>query len=142
MSLDQKRILVVEDEPHVGQALWRALTLLDPAYGVEAVESAEAALDRLEHINFDVVVTDFKLPGMSGLELLEHVRQRCPSTRTILITAYGTAQVEDRGRRLADVYLPKPFGMRDFISTVQQALYPKPDDPTPSKTMPHGSGLS
>ncbi len=122
--MGQKRILVVEDEPHVGQALWRALTLLDPDYGVEAVESAEAALDRLERSAYDVVVTDFKLPGMSGLELLEQVRSLYPAARTILITAYGTSQVEDRGRRLADVYLPKPFGMRDFITTVRRALYP------------------
>lgn len=118
-----KSVLVVEDEPSVAQALCRVLTLASQeGYHVESCDSGESALACLAGNRFDLVITDLRMPGMSGLELLEQVRRISPTTRCILITAYGTPHVQDRVDHLADAYLPKPFGMRSFVATVEQAL--------------------
>ncbi len=121
--MTQQRILIVEDEPALSSTVRRALSMPEGGgYAVECCESGEAALARFQDTSFDLVITDLRMPGISGLELLEHVHRISPGTRTILITGFGTPQVEDHARRLADAYLPKPFEMRTLIDTVQHTL--------------------
>ncbi len=118
-----QRIMIVEDEPHVSETLRRVLSLPDGGgYEVECYGSGEPALARFQEMTFDLVITDLRMPGMSGLELLEQIHKISPGTRSILITAFGTPQVEDRAHRLADAFLPKPFKMRSLLETVQQTL--------------------
>lgn len=124
--MNGKRILIVEDEQLIGLALGRFLSLPGSGgYRVEVCNSAEEALTRLEANQFDLLISDFRLPGMDGLELLEHVRQSDPDTRGILITAFGSAQVEEQAHLLANAYILKPFRLREVIQVVQQVL----DDP-------------
>lgn len=121
--MKQQRILIVEDERPLALTLRRALSTPDGGgHAVECCENGEAALVRCQEVPFDLIITDLRMPGMNGLELLEHVRMISPGTRSILITAFGTPEVEDRARRLADAYLPKPFELRAFIETVQHTL--------------------
>jgi DNA-binding NtrC family response regulator len=68
-------------------------------------------------------VVDYCLPGADGLELLKQLNDICPSTRTILITAYGSPEVKDQAYHLrACQYLAKPFHIEDLMYTVQQVL--------------------
>lgn len=128
--MSPERILVVEDELRVAQALSRVLALPEGGgHTVETCESGEAALDRLQTSRFDLVITDLRMPGMSGLELLEHVHRISPQTRTVLITAYGTPQIEERAKELADAYVPKPFNMQGFVRMVRQILAVRPPEP-------------
>ncbi|MBI5300773.1 MAG: response regulator [Chloroflexi bacterium] len=121
--MSPERILVVEDEVRVSQALCRVLALPEGGgHTVEACESGETALERLQAQRFDLVITDLRMPGMSGLDLLEHVHRISPTTRTVLITAYGTPQIEARAKELADAYVPKPFNMQGFVRLVRQTL--------------------
>jgi len=125
-----KQILIVEDETNVAQALARALTMIDEnAYQVDQCASAEDALERLRAKHYDLLVTDLRMEGMSGLEFLEQLPQVSPTTRSILITAYGSPQVETRAKLLANAYLPKPFSMKSFITVVKQALATAPFAP-------------
>ncbi len=119
----KKRILIVEDEMRVALALGRALQ--DPSggdYEVEICYSADDALIRLRHEKYDLVITDLRMPGSSGLELIRHVREISPETRTVLITAFGSPEVEEQTKKLATTYVTKPFSLRDFIATVHNIL--------------------
>ena len=119
----ESRILIVDDEQPVAQALQRALSLPQGGgYLVESCESGEAALERLERAHFDLLISDLRLPGINGLDLIEQARQRNPGMRSVLITAFGSAEVEERALSATDAYVPKPFHLRDMIQIVQRIL--------------------
>ncbi|HLF29099.1 MAG TPA: response regulator [Anaerolineae bacterium] len=121
--MPSKRILIVDDEPRVGFFLKESLESLGRGYTVAHVPSGEAALDEMAREPYHLVVTDLRMPGMSGLDLLSRVREVAPDTRTILITAYGSDEVETASQRLkASYYFTKPFPIDDFTSAVQDAL--------------------
>ena len=118
-----KRILIVDDEAKVAFFLQESFESLGRNYQVVRTESGESALEEMEQKPFDVVITDLRMPGMSGLELMQQVREKSPDTRIILITAYGSDDVEAETRRLrAYRYFTKPFHVEDLIAAVQEAL--------------------
>ncbi len=118
-----KRILVVDDEKIVAFFLSETLAELGLEYQVETASSAEDALNKIALEPFSLVITDLRMPGMSGLELIDQVRQISPGTRTILITAYGDDEVEAEARRLGVYdYITKPFQMDRFTQMVERAL--------------------
>ncbi|MFM8319777.1 MAG: response regulator, partial [Chloroflexota bacterium] len=117
------RILLVEDALGISRALGRALSLSQgDEFSVESCDRAELAVEYLQERSFDLLITDLRLPGMSGLELLEWAQRSCPELRSILITAYGTPQLEEQARRLTDAYLPKPFRLNDLLRLVRVVL--------------------
>ncbi|MDH4136194.1 MAG: response regulator [Anaerolineae bacterium] len=124
MSADsKKRILIVDDEKKVAFFLQESLEDLGDNYEVVSAETAEAALQQIESQPFDLIITDLRMPDINGLELIQRVRAISPETRTILITAYGSDEVEAEARRLqAYSYFTKPFHIEDFMKTVQEAL--------------------
>ncbi len=125
-----ERILVVEDELRVAQALCRVLALPEGGgHTVEHCETGEAAIERLQKDHFDLIITDLRMAGISGLDLLEHAHRASPTTRAVLITAYGTPQIEDRAKELAAAYVAKPFSMQSFVRTVRQILATMPPAP-------------
>ena len=120
-------ILIVEDEDRVATVLGRVLSL--PQGGGHTVitcGSGEEALLRLSETSIDLIITDLRMPGMTGLDLLETAHQISPNTRSILITAFGTLEVEQRAHFLANTYLPKPFQLKDFLQAVETALVAPP----------------
>jgi DNA-binding NtrC family response regulator len=121
--IEPKRILIVDDEKKVAFFLREGLEGLGEGYEVTSTESAESALRELDSNSFDLVVTDFRLPGLNGLQLMERLRRSSPATRTILITAYGSDEVEAAAYKLrARRYLAKPFRIEDFVRTVRETL--------------------
>jgi CheY-like chemotaxis protein len=120
---DSKRILVVDDEPKVAFFLQESLESLEHNYQVVRAETGESALMEMDRARFDVMITDLRMPGMSGLELMQRVKENFPETRTILITAYGSDDVEAETRRLnAYRYFTKPFHIEDLTTAVQEAM--------------------
>ena len=120
---DRKNILIVDDEPKVAFFLQESLESLGNNYQVMRAGSAEAALLEIDHTSFDVVITDLRMPGMNGLELMQRVKDKSPRTRTILITAYGSDEIEAETRRLqAYRYFTKPFHVEDLTTAVHEAL--------------------
>jgi CheY-like chemotaxis protein len=120
---NKKRILIVDDEKKVAFFLQESLEDLGDNYEVVSAETAEVALQQIESQAFDLIITDLRMPGINGLELMKRIRAISPKTRTILITAYGSDEVEAEARRLqAYSYFTKPFHIEDLMETVQEAL--------------------
>ncbi len=115
------RVLIVDDEPDVCRGL--KLVLESEGIRAETAPSAEEALETLRHSPFDVVVSDYKLGGMDGMELLKKIKNEWPSTGIVMITAFGSIEgaVEAMSSG-AFHYVTKPFVAEDLVSTVREAL--------------------
>ncbi len=119
----KKSVLLVEDDHNVALVLRDGLTDLDVAPEIEIVASGEEALQRMAHRDWDLVLTDHRMPGMTGLDLIETLKTLAPATRTILITAYDSAELEQAANRLNVYrYMPKPIPLSDLKRVVQSAL--------------------
>ncbi|HTU63186.1 MAG TPA: response regulator, partial [Polyangiales bacterium] len=92
------RILIVDDEPDILQAFERMLT--NEGHEVECTLSADEALDLLDRMSVDLVVTDLTMPRMDGFELLTRLRQRGDDTPTVVISGGGTVEAAVRAIRL------------------------------------------
>ncbi len=118
-----KRILVVDDEKSLLFVLREKLERLDSSYEVFTASDGFAALKEMESHTFDLIITDYKMAGMDGLELLASIRFKQPNARVVLMTAYSSDALESEARRLqAYNYLTKPLDMKAFGALVQDAL--------------------
>lgn len=118
-------ILIVEDEKNLALTLAQALRLgSDGRYEVETSVSAELARSLLESKEYDVVISDLRLPGEDGLSLITFAKDKYPDTHTILMTGFGTEDVEAQADRSTEGYLTKPFDMLDLLMMVQKVVGP------------------
>ena len=120
------RILVVDDEALIRWSLVE--TLSDSGYEVVAVTDAESAVQVVTAaaVPFDVALLDFRLPDSNDLTLLSCLRQLTPTTRMILMTAYGTPEIFQRALDLgAYCILNKPFEMSALSPLVTEARAPR-----------------
>jgi DNA-binding NtrC family response regulator len=112
-------VLIVDDERNMRRSLETMLT--DEGYGVRAAESAEAALERLAHEPFFMVITDARLGGMSGYELLGKIRGQWPDTAALMITAYATPKLAVEAIKAGAMdYLSKPFAPEELFLAVSR----------------------
>src|ERR1051325_10926355 len=115
------RILVVDDEASVRDAL-RATFAAD-GYAVQAVDGGVQAIAELEKQDADVVLVDLTLPRISGLEVLDRIRQGWPHTEVIVITGQASISTAvDAIKRGAYHYVTKPFTADEILHLVGQAL--------------------
>ena len=114
-------ILVVDDEPVVREALRRLLSL--DGYDVVVAVSGDEALSCIPRQGFDVIVSDIRMPGLNGLQLLERLRAANPRVGVILVTAYADVDTAVEALRLgANDFLLKPFEMDDLRRSVERVL--------------------
>ena len=117
-SPDNLRVLIVEDEPRYRNLLEREVVAM--GHRASACERAEEALALLDTETFDAAILDLNLPGMSGMEFLEQVRESQPEVAVIINTAYGDMPTAVQALRLEAVdFLPKPCGLDD----IERALF-------------------
>ncbi len=117
----QEELLVVDDEPQMLIAIDE--TLRRSGYSVTTAGSGLEALCRLKERYFQLVITDMRMPEVSGLELLKKVKTVAPQTPVVLLTAYGTIQTAvDAMRHGAFDYLLKPFSAESLEGVVRRAL--------------------
>lgn len=107
-SRQKRRVLFVDDDPLILQGLQRVLRLLRNDWELHFAESGPHALERLEALSFDVVVTDMQMPGMSGAELLVEVQKRHPRTVRIILSGQADQDQLMRCIGCAHRFLPKP----------------------------------
>ncbi|MBK7974816.1 MAG: sigma-54-dependent Fis family transcriptional regulator [Deltaproteobacteria bacterium] len=114
-------VLVVDDEPPI-RALCRRVLDRD-GYDVEEASDGRAALELLDLGEFDVVVTDLRMPELQGLDLLREVKARQPEVEVIIITAHGTVHdaIEAMKQGALD-FLVKPFDLEELSLSVAKAL--------------------
>jgi DNA-binding NtrC family response regulator len=110
-------VLVVDDEKNLRASL--STMLGDEGYRVATVESAEEALSRLEREDFFMMITDARLGGMNGYELLGRVRQQYPDLPVIMLTAYATPKLAVEAIQAGAIdYLSKPFAPEELLHAV------------------------
>jgi len=118
---NKSRILIVDDEESMREFL--SIMLHREGYLVDAVSDGQQAVDRLKACAYDLVISDIKMPRLTGFELLSHIRQRFPETAVIMITAFSTTEeaVEAMKNGAYD-YIIKPFKNEEIRLVVQNAL--------------------
>jgi CheY-like chemotaxis protein len=107
MSL-MKRVLVVDDDPVIGESFDRVLT--PRGYAVIHAANGEQALERLAAEDYDLVYTDIKMPGLSGIEVARRVRASRPWLPVVVVTGYGSAENQARAKEIGvAAFLDKPL---------------------------------
>ncbi len=118
---DTPRILVVDDEPDVLSTLQEILQF--EGYRVDAADSARAALKRIEKTPYSVVLTDVKMPGMDGLEMLGRIQRLYPDVPVIMISGHGTIEMAvEAVRKGAFDFITKPPDLQRLLISVRHAL--------------------
>src|ERR1017187_1357082 len=121
MDKSRIHILVVEDEPGLCAGIQEALQR--EGYPVATAGDGPKAIERLDRRLYNLVISDVRLPGTNGVELMAHVKARSPDTIVILMTAYGTVNTAvEAMKQGAYDYLPKPLDMRRLRVLVGKAL--------------------
>jgi len=119
--MGRKSILVVDDEKNQREILQMILTA--EGYDVTTASSGEAALKFVKEKHFDIVLTDLKMTGMSGLDLLKELVTFDKSIIVILLTAHGTVDSAFEAKELgAFAYLQKPYDRDKLLDTIERAL--------------------
>jgi DNA-binding NtrC family response regulator len=136
-------ILLVDDNEVFRRPLQRALEVA--GFEVAAVSSAEDALDALDRSTADLLLTDHRLPGIDGLQLITRIKATHPAVAIIAMTAYGTSESAVEARRCgADDYLVKPFEIPDLLRAIHRALdqqkWPAPGRATSTLTQTQQRG--
>jgi len=116
-------VLVIDDEAGPRDAL---KVILRPFFNIQSAESAQAAIDVLDHQSIDLITLDQKLPDRQGLDLLQEIKQDHADVEVIIITGYGSLKSAMEGiRHGAAGYLLKPFNVTELITLVNQTLEKK-----------------
>lgn len=120
-STKRERILVVDDALNTLEVLQRNLT--SQGYQVFTAQEVAEALRILETTSIDLVITDLKMPRVSGLDLIKHVRENYKNTEIMMITGYATIEGAVQAVKTgAEEYLAKPFTDEELFSAVKRAL--------------------
>jgi CheY-like chemotaxis protein len=113
------KTLLIDDDEFVRDSL--SLMFESRGCFIKAVENAEEAFDMLDSRVFDIVITDYKLPGMSGIDLCRRLCRTHPHLKTILITAYGSHTVRNEAASVGiDEFIEKPITPEILQSTISR----------------------
>ena len=114
-------ILVVDDERNILKVV--SATLKKEGYGVDTARSSEEAVEKFNRDGCHLVITDLKLPGKTGIELLAYVKSKDPDVPVVVITAFGTIEnAVDAMKKGAFSYLTKPINSDELLSVAKEAL--------------------
>lgn len=118
--MSRTSILILDDEPIVSKRLQPSLE--KKGYEVETFTESMKALQRIRERNFDIVVTDLKMEGVDGMQILAEVKRRSPRTEVIVITGFATMQTakESFQQGVLD-FLAKPFKLGEIAEVIRRA---------------------
>lgn len=115
-------ILVVDDQQDLQELLTRILA--KEGYSVDSAADGEEALGKLRERSFNLVLTDVKMPGLNGFDLIQLIKKEFPSIGVIVMTAYGDSYtVKDALLLGADEYITKPFKSFEINLVVERAYW-------------------
>jgi CheY-like chemotaxis protein len=122
----KNKVLIVDDEETLTWSMAKTLAKDEGKYELVIANTGSEALTVLKQHPMDVVVTDIKMPDINGLELLSMIRKQYPSTKVIIMTAYGSPEVhKEATRRGSYFYLEKPFEISELRTLILKALEEK-----------------
>jgi len=128
MAERKKEILIVEDDAELRELLAQATRDISSNYEVKTAGNVDEAMVQVRRFQtlqkaFDLVITDIKMAGLTGLELLEVLHSIAPQTKTIVMTAYNSAELAERAQELnVYAYLTKPFVISEFRQIIQSVF--------------------
>jgi DNA-binding NtrC family response regulator len=115
-----KDVMVLDDEPIVGERLKPALE--KEGFQVEVFTDSGTAIERLKQKSFSVLVTDVKMRGPSGMDVLRFVKENTPTTQVIIITGYATIETSHEAEALGAVqFVAKPFKIKEIVRLVAKS---------------------
>ncbi len=118
---ESPRVLIVDDEKVIREILSDFLTM--EGYVVRTVEDGDAALRELERRSYNLVISDLKMPGMGGLELLEKIADLKANVLTVIMTGFGTVETAiEAMKKGAYDYILKPFKIEEVVHVVERGL--------------------
>jgi CheY-like chemotaxis protein len=118
-----KQVLIVDDEETLTWSLAKSLSSDRETYEVTTANDGDTALSIIEGQPFDVVVLDIRMPGMNGLDVLLKIKEIRPSTKVIMMTAYGSGDIREKAKaRGSFFYIEKPFEIDQMRSLILKAL--------------------
>src|SRR5512136_2735338 len=115
MSMGLKRVLIVDDEETLTWSMSKSLSKDRDKYEVIIANNGKEALTFLKDNKIDLVISDIRMPDISGLDLLVKIRKDYPDTKVIIMTAYGSSDVQKEANRRGSLYyVEKPFEISDI----------------------------
>ena len=114
------RLLIVDDEPFIADSIYEVISgINNPELDVYKAYSGREALEWMERARFDIVMTDIRMPDISGLQLMERIRESWPECRAIFLTGYNEFDYVYKAIQYKDTsYLLKTEGFEKIIETV------------------------
>ncbi len=123
----QKRLLIIDDEDIVLKSCQRILR--DSGYSIDTASNGEEGLSMLDLDDYDLVVTDLMMPGMSGMDVLRTIKEKKIDVTVVIFTGFATAETAREALKTgAFDYIPKPFTPEEFRDVVNNALNAKGDE--------------
>ena len=133
------RILIADDHDALRRGLVRALT--EAGHEVDEAPNGNAAIERLHEGHFDVVLSDLKMGGSDGIDVLRTAKALHPSTAVILMTAFGSVNTAVEAMKIgAFDYVQKPFEIEEMEVKIEKALEHPADAPRDRLPAPHAAG--
>ncbi len=118
-----KKVMIVDDSLELGRLLQASLMVMDPSLKVVVVPSAEEAILESSRNPMDLLITDIRLPGMSGMDLVRKIRVRRPVVKVMLITGLSDTHLDQQVKELAvDAFFRKPLEIPEFLQAARTCL--------------------
>jgi DNA-binding NtrC family response regulator len=120
-KLREMRILLIDDDEWIRDSL--SLFFENEGCHLLALETAEEGLEEINRKSYDIIITDYKLPGMDGLEFLERINRSHPDVLTMMITAYGSKDVFLKARKTrVQEFIDKPFTIEAIEDSLSRLI--------------------
>jgi len=123
------RVMIIEDDEEMRSLLKDFFE--EEGFETDSVNNGVDALEKLSEDHFDLVITDIRMPGLTGLDILPTIRKLKPETPIIVMTAYGSDDVRRRSlERGATIYLEKPIHLSELKTVIREMALRKSLDQT------------
>ncbi len=117
----RKSVLAIDDEQIVRISCERVLRIA--GYDIDTSADGQSALKMIDEKKYDLILTDLKMPGMDGIEVMSEIKKRLPGTRVIVVTGYSTLDTAVKAIKMgAHNYIEKPFSPETLLAAVRDAL--------------------
>jgi DNA-binding NtrC family response regulator len=122
MDNSKKRILIIEDDEEMRSLLKDLIE--EEGYEAESIEKGTYAFTKVMKETFAVIITDVRMPGFSGLDILPGLKRLQPKTPVIVITAFGSEEIHRKAlERGASAYLEKPIHLSELRTLIQNIVF-------------------
>ena len=118
--MEKKSILIVDDEEIIRDFLFEVLS---EDYDISVASDGDEAIEQLQATTFDLIITDLKMPRVSGEEVVKYARDNDPASKVIVISGYSSLYtVSQSVNRGACAFLSKPFSIKELLQAVSNAM--------------------